>query len=312
MHSPERFRATRRIRHLTRRPEMSPGPQEEHHMGLHDEVTNRILAQIESGTPPWVKPWATPMPYNAATSRRYRGVNVLLLWDTPYERPAWITFQQARMLGGHVRQGERATQIVYVSDAPKKASEGDDPDAKAKRFWFLTRYSVFNVAQVEGLPRHLYAPPAPVDIDRDAFFSAIGADVRHGGPHAFYNRLHDFIQLPHPEHFETLPLYHATRLHETVHWTGHSSRLDRDFGKQFGDQAYAFEELVAEIGAAFLSADLGLTPELHHAAYIDHWVKILRDHRQAIFSAAARATRAREFLVELCDRAVAEECSARQ
>jgi antirestriction protein ArdC len=279
-------------------------------MGLHEEVTKRILTQLEAGTAPWVKPWAVPMPYNAATSRRYRGVNVLLLWDTPYERPAWLTFQQARTLDGHVRKGERAKQIVYVSDRPKPGGDEDDPEQKKQqRAWFLTRYFVFNVEQVDGLPRHLYAPPPPIDLNVDGFFDRIDADVRHGGPHAYYNRREDFIQMPHPEHFDSLLLYQGTRLHETVHWTGHASRLDREFGKQFGDQAYAFEELVAELGAAFLSADLCLAPELHHAEYVDEWVKILQGHRQAIFSAAARATGAAEYLKGLQMPGAVEACA---
>ena len=260
-------------------------------MSLYEEVTNRILAQLEQGIAPWVKPWAVPPPYNAATQHRYSGVNVLLLWDTPYKRPAWLTYRQARTLGGQVKRGERATPIVYASTI-KKHQEDEE-----KVIPFLRRYFVFNVDQVDGLPTNLYAPASlPAGQQVGTFFSAVPADVRHGGSRAYYHPVLDYIQVPDPEHFASPERYCATRLHETVHWSGHPSRLHRHFGERFGDQSYAFEELIAEIGSAYLSADLGLQAELHHAEYIGHWVTLLRDHRRAIFTAAAKATAAAEYL----------------
>jgi antirestriction protein ArdC len=269
-------------------------------MGLHEEVTKRIITQLEAGTAPWVKSWAVPLPYNAASNRRYNGVNVLLLWNTPYSRPAWLTYRQARELGGQVRRGEASTTIVYVAKkAHAVADEGERDERKPKVIPLLCRYFVFNVEQVDGLPKHLYAPPLTLEPNMEAFFSGVGADVRWG-PIPLYNPREDYIQLPHPEHFESLEQYYATRLHETVHWTGHTSRLDRQFGKRFGDHAYAFEELVAELGSAFLSADLGLKPELgHQARYIGDWIEILSNDRQAIFMAAARATYAAEYVKRL-------------
>lgn len=260
-------------------------------MTLYEEVTNRILAQLEAGVAPWVKPWAVPAPYNAATQHRYSGVNVLLLWDTPYKRPAWITYRQARILGGHVKKGERATTIVYASTI-KKHKEDEE-----KVIPFLRRHAVFNVEQVEELPSNLYAPSAALRPGTvDAFLAVIPADVRHGGTQAFYHPTLDFIQVPDAEHFVSHERYWSTLLHETVHWSGHPSRLKRDFGERFGDQAYAFEELIAEIGSAYLSADLGLSPELHHAEYVGRWITLLRDHRRAIFTAAAKASAAAEYL----------------
>jgi antirestriction protein ArdC len=270
---------------------MSPGFVEGNDMRLHAEITNRIIAELERGTVPWVKPWAVPLPYNVATQHRYSGVNVLLLWDAPYQRPAWLTFRQATLLGGRVKKGEHATPIVYVSTVTK--TEGDEE----KEISFLRRYYVFNVEQVEGLPQNLYAPATlstPSGIEE--FFAEISADVRHGGASAYYEPIEDYIQLPRPEYYLGLELYHATRLHETVHWTGHPTRLERQFGERFGDSAYAFEELVAELGAAFLSAELGLPTELHHAAYIGSWVQLLRDHNRAILSAASHASSAAEYL----------------
>ncbi len=260
-------------------------------MSLYEEVTNRILAQLEKGIAPWVKPWAVPAPYNAATQHRYSGVNVLLLWDTPYKRSAWVTYRQAWRLGGQVRKGERATTVVYASTIKKHEADEE------KIVPFLKRYYVFNVEQVEGLPTNLYAAAqSPAGEQVGTFFSAIPADVRHGGTAAYYHPAQDYVQVPHPEHFASPERYCATRLHETVHWSGHPSRLARHFGERFGDQAYAFEELIAEIGSAYLSADLGLKPELHHAEYVGHWVTLLHEHRRAIFTAAAKATAAAEYL----------------
>ncbi|HEY2969503.1 MAG TPA: ArdC-like ssDNA-binding domain-containing protein [Casimicrobiaceae bacterium] len=194
-------------------------------MQLHVEITNRILAELEQGTVPWVKPWAVPSPYDAATQHRYSGVNVLLLWDAPYQRPVWLTFRQATTLGGHVKKGEHATPIVYVSTITK--TEGDEE----KEMSFLRRYHLFNVEQVEGLPGNLYASaPAAAPSGIEEFCAGISADVRHGGAFACYQPLKDYIQLPHPEHFTALDRYYATRLHETMHWTGHPARLNRRFG----------------------------------------------------------------------------------
>lgn len=278
---------------------MSPGYWEGFNVSIHEHITNRILEQLEAGTAPWVKPWGVPLPYNATTQRRYSGINVLLLWDTTYQRPAWLTFQQARALAGHVRRGERATPIVYVS----KFTKTDGADEQV--ITFLKRYYVFNVDQVDGLPAQLNAvAPSVAAPQAGAFLAATNVCVRHGGARAYYHRAEDYVQIPHPEHFVSPAQYYATLLHEIVHWTGHPTRLNREFGGKFGDDAYAFEELVAEIGSAYLSTDMGLAPELHHAEYIGHWVKLLRDHRQAIVSAAARASEAAGYLLSHFDAAV--------
>jgi antirestriction protein ArdC len=270
-------------------------------VGLHDEITDRILSQLKQGTAPWVKPWAVPLPYNGVTQHRYSGINVLLLWDAPYRRPAWVTFRQAHALGGRVRKGEYATPIVYVSTIAK--TEGDEE----KKIPFLRRYHVFNVDQVDGLPSNLYASTVSPSVNGiEQFFVKVPAHVHHGGTRAFYQSMEDYIQLPDPEHFTGIDHYYATRLHETVHWTGHPARLNRQFGERFGDDAYAFEELVAELGSAFLSGEFGLSPELHHANYVASWITILSDHRKAIFTAAARASAASEYLKTLAQ--PKEEC----
>jgi antirestriction protein ArdC len=261
-------------------------------MSLHEDITARILKQLEQGTVPWVMPWSVPLPYNAKTGRRYGGINTLLLWDSPYERPAWLTFMQAQDLKARIRKGERATRIVFTATMIRTK------DDEERSIPFLKWYHVFNVAQVEGLSGERYAAPLVTESlgSPQSFLNGIRATVRHGGIAAYYDLGKDVIQLPHPEHFVTTERYLATSLHEHVHWTGHTSRLARDMRNRFGDQAYAFEELVAELGAAFLSADLGLPTELHHGEYIRSWVTLLSDHKQAIVSAAAKASAAADYL----------------
>jgi antirestriction protein ArdC len=261
-------------------------------MSLHQEITQRIIDELEGGAAPWVKPWQTLLPFNAATGKRYRGVNVLLLWGARYRSPGWLTFRQAAQLGGQVRKGERASHIVYAANSMR---EGDDGEAKS--FRFLKRYAVFNIDQVDGLPTELCASDIHQECRAAEFLKTSKAEVRHGGEEAFFLPAGDYIQLPYPERFDSIEHYYATSLHEHVHWTGHEARLAREFGKRFGDSAYAFEELVAELGAAFACAELGVTAKLRHSGYIASWVKLLGEHKQAIFSAAARATEACDFLL---------------
>lgn len=238
----------------------------------------------------------------------YSGINVLMLWgvamDSGYLSPFWMTFKQAKELGAHVKKGERGNQVVYAG-ALTKMEEQDDGSEEERKIPYLKQYTVFNVEQIEGLPEHYYAKPEPV-IDpaerithADVFFTATGADIRHGGNSAHYSVGSDHIQMPVFESFSSPETYYATLAHEMTHWTKHKSRLDRELGrKKWGDEGYAKEELVAELGAAFLCADLCLTPEprTDHAAYIQSWLKVLKDDKRAIFAAAAHAQRAADYL----------------
>lgn len=283
---------------------------------IYARVTSRIVADLEKGVRPWLKPWSAgnaegritrPLRHNGTP---YRGVNVLLLWgealEKGYARPLWMTYKQADELGAHVRKGEHGALVVYA-DRFTKTETNDKGEELERQIPFLKGYTVFNVAQIEGLPEHYTSKPAqlpePLRLIEaaESFFSATGATFRHGGNRAFYAPAGDFIQLPPPEAFRDAESYAATKAHELVHWTGHPSRLAREFGKRFGDTAYAREELVAELGAAFLCADLALTPEPRedHAAYLDHWLTILKEDQRAIFSAAAHAQRAADHLTGL-------------
>jgi antirestriction protein ArdC len=284
---------------------------------VYQNVTDKIVADLEKGELTWLKPWSAgnmdgrvlkPLRHNGVA---YSGINVLMLWAASMEQgycsPFWMTYRQAKELGAHVRKGERGQQVVYAGTL-SKTEEQDDGSEEERSFRFMKAYTVFNVDQVEGLPEHYYVKPEPVidpalrDENADRFFAATGADVRHGGNQAYYAGGSDHVQMPVFECFRSPEAYYATLAHELTHWTKHKSRLDRDFGrKRFGDEGYAREELVAELGAAFLCADLGLTPEpgTDHAAYIQSWLKVLKNDKRAIFSAAAYAQKAADYLHSL-------------
>ncbi|SMD07192.1 ArdC family protein [Primorskyibacter flagellatus] len=281
---------------------------------IYQDVTNKIIADLEQGELTWLKPWNSgnmegriikPLRHNGIA---YSGINVLMLWAASIEQgffsPHWMTFRQAKELGAHVRKGECGNLVVYANTITK-TEEQDNGETEERQIPFMKGYTVFNVEQIEGMPEHFYAKPEPITDDvqhneeAEAFFAATGAVVRHGGNRAYYSGGSDHVQIPVFEAFRSPESYYATLAHELTHWTKHETRLTRDFGrKKWGDEGYAKEELVAELGAAFLCADLGLTPEpgLDHAAYIQSWLKVLKDDKRAIFSAAAHAQRAADYL----------------
>jgi len=282
---------------------------------LYQEITDNIIAELEAGRVPWVQPWGTvaakaslAMPKNAATERQYSGINVLILWGAVIEHgfstQNWLTFRQALGLGAHVRKGEHGTTVVYadrfVPDEERRRAErdGDEPNAIP----FLKRFTVFNTDQCENLPPELTSAPAPspeglVLPHAEALIAGTGADFRIGGDRAFYNAVHDFIQVPRPEaYFEPIN-WHRTALHELGHWSGHPSRLGRDLSGNFGSVLYAKEELIAEITSAFVCASLGIVPTVRHADYIGSWLEALRDDNHAIVRAASAASKAADYLL---------------
>ena len=277
---------------------------------LYETVTASILAQLEAGAAPWVKPWSGmgngAMPCNATTGRAYSGVNIPLLWMAQeaggYASARWLTFKQALDAGGNVRKGEKGSMVVFVS-AIEKEEEGADGDAETRRIPFLKRYTVFNVAQCENLPAKVAqgAPIAPRTTDQrdalaDEFLADTGADIREGAGEAYYIPSRDFISMPAFAGFTSADHFYATAFHELAHWTGHKSRLDRDMRARFGDQAYAAEELVAELSAAFICAEFGFDGDLRHAGYIANWIKLLKSDKRTFFTAAARAQKAADYL----------------
>lgn len=270
---------------------------------IYQEVTDRIIAALEQGSVPWLRPWRDDKsgsalePYNAATGRPYNGINLLVLGTMPYADLGWITYKQAQELGGQVRKGEKGTGVIFWKfDRVKE--EGSD---KAKVVPFARMYTVFNVSQCDGIDTaKLKRPVAPVagSTDMNALATRAGATIRHGGNKAFYTTNGDFVQIPSIEAFKNQDHYQATLAHELTHWTGNEKRCAREFGKRFGDQAYAFEELVAEIGSAFLCARHGIALEsLQHPQYVANWLEVLKGDKRAIFTASSKAKQAAEFLM---------------
>ena len=282
---------------------------------LYADITNRIVEQLEQGARPWIKPWththaAGPISRpKRHDGKPYQGVNVLVLWmeaeKKGYTAPIWMTFRQAQELGGHVRKGEHGTQVVYANAITRTEHNDETGEDEEHRIPFLKAYYVFNVEQIDSLPGHYYAKterlgPLPKRIAHaEAFFANTGARVEHGGDSAAYLPGSDLIRMPHLEAFKDAESYYATLGHETVHWTRHESRLNRDFGrKRWGDEGYAMEELVAEVGSAFVCADLGLAlePRQDHAAYVASWLKVLKSDKRAIFAVSAAAQKAVAYL----------------
>ena len=282
---------------------------------LYDDITDKIIAELEEGRLPWVQPWGTAaaqaslaMPCNASTGRQYSGINVLILWGAliqqGYPTQHWLTFRQALSLGGNVRKGERGTTVVYADrftpeDEKRRAREtGED----ANSIPFLKRFTVFNAAQCEGLPEDIAieAPPPPpglIEPRVEALIAATGIDFRIGGNRAFYVPALDYVQVPPPQaYFEPIN-WHRTALHEMGHATGHSSRLARDFSGSFGTKKYAFEELIAEISSAFCCASLGIIPTVRHADYLGSWLEVMREDSRAIVRAASQASKAADWLL---------------
>ena len=292
---------------------------------IYQKITGQIVSELEKGVRPWLQPWnvehaagriTRPLRGNGIP---YKGINVLVLWSAAIEKgyaaPIWMTFKQATELKASVRKGERGSLVVYADKIIRTETDSKTGEDSERAIPFLKGYTVFNVEQIDSLPEHYYAKPAPRrdTIERveraETFLSNTGASVRHGGNKAYYNISQDLVQMPPFESFRDAESYYATRTHEQIHWTRHPSRLDRDFGrKRFGDEGYAMEELVAELGSAFLSSDLELTPEVRedHVSYIASWIKVLKDDKRAIFTAASHAQRAADYLHGLQIPAVAQ------
>ena len=284
----------------------------------YSRITDKIIAELEQGVRPWTKPWTTgytpggvtrPLRHNG---QRYSGINVLILWSEAIARgfvsSRWMTFRQAIELGGAVRKGETGTTVVFASSLLR--TETTETGTEIERdIPFLKAYTAFNTDQIAGLDRRYDDSAAIQDPmsrigNAGRFFTNTGALIRHGGTAAYYAAARDYIQLPCFDAFRDDAAYVAVLSHEMTHWTAAPKRLDRDlsrYGKDRTDRAR--EELIAELGSCFLCADLGIVPELEprpdHASYIDGWLKLLGNDKRAIFSAAAHAQRAIDYLHHL-------------
>ena len=282
---------------------------------LYDEITGKIITELEAGRFPWVQPWGSAaakaplgLPRNASTGRAYSGINILILWGAVVQHgfpgQGWLTFRQALSLGGHVRKGERGITIVYADhfvpeDEKLRAHEAGE---EAQAIPFLKRFTVFNTAQCEDLPQDIATevpppPPGLIEPRVDALIKATGIDFRIGGDRAFYVPADDYVVVPPPQAYYEPIDWHRTALHELGHATGHAARLNRTFGRRFGSKAYAFEELVAEMNAAFCCAALGIVPTVRHADYLASWLEVLREDNRAIVRAASQASKAADWLL---------------
>ena len=279
---------------------------------VYATVTAQIINAIEQGVGTWRMPWHTSgryafSPINVTSKKPYRGINTVCLWAAAqakgYESGEWATYQQWLERGAQVRKGERATTVVFWKFANNAAEseDGDESPKSASRLLFTRGYSVFNAAQVDGYtPKAEAEMPMPERIERaEAFFRNIGATLHHGGNRAYYAPDSDYIQMPPFGAFVENVAYYSTLAHEHTHWTAKDNRCDRQLGKRFGDNAYAAEELIAELGAAFTCAHLGLStePREDHAQYINSWLKVLKADSKAIFTAASKAQQATDWLI---------------
>jgi antirestriction protein ArdC len=290
---------------------MTEANQAYHKRDLYSEVTARIVAELEAGAAPWVKPWsATPgqnVPCNAVSNRPYSGCNVILLWlarGRGWPTPRFLTFKQAAEAGGSVRKGEHGTRVYFVKQLTvHDRSQPTNSEDATKLVPMLREYTVFNVSQCDGLPERITNPaptkvrnPGQRDPLADQFLACSGADIREGAGEAYYAPGADFISLPSFAAFKGADHFYNVAFHELTHWTGHKARCARDFGTRFGNQAYAAEELVAELGAAFLSAEFSFDGDVRHAGYITNWIALLKSDKRAFFTAASKAQAAADYL----------------
>lgn len=273
---------------------------------VFDKIAAGIIAKMEAGVRPWAKPWTSrpgslTVPHNIK-GRAYRGANVFWLWlaqeANGYEHPVWLTYKQAADMGGNVRKGEKGTPVFFWSRSTVK----DKATGEEKATFFAKSYTVFNVAQCEGIELPAAPEPAPEGermAAAEALIAATGARIQHGGDRAFYVPSRDYIQLPAFADFVNPDAYYSTAFHEIGHWTGHESRLNREYGKRFGDDAYAFEELVAELTAAFVCGSQGFASieRDDHAAYLANWIRVLKADSKAFVTAASAAQKAADLIL---------------
>ncbi len=282
---------------------------------VYSRITSQIVASLEKGVRPWVKPWNAEHPAGRITrplrhnGKPYSGINILSLWMGAelqgFSAPIWMTFRQALELDANVRKGEKGSLVVYANSITRTEHDEKTGEDVEQEISYMKGYTVFNVEQINGLPEIYYAEAAPTRapvarIDHaEKLFAACKATVKHGGTRAYYAQELDYVQMPPFECFRDAESYYSTLAHEMTHWTKHPARLARDFGRKgWGDEGYAQEELVAELGASFLCADLELAiePREDNTSYIAYWLEILRNDTRFIFKAASQAQRAADFL----------------
>ncbi len=284
---------------------------------IYSSITDKIIADLERGELTWRKPWSDanlggnvmlPLRSNDVP---YSGINTIMLWSAAVEKgftsPYWMTFKQAQTMKANVKKGEKGSIVVYADKIQKEETK-EDGTSEVQMVPFMKQYVVFNASQIEGLPDAFYKlPERTIDNPEqrlgqiDNFFAMTKANLKLGSKAAYYITS-DHIEMPPFECFNDAYSYYSVLAHETTHWTRHPSRLNRDFNrKKWGDEGYAKEELVAELGSCFLAANLGLSPipREDHSAYIQNWLQVLKNDKKFIIFAASYAQKAVEYLTSL-------------
>ncbi|EMI3953155.1 ArdC family protein [Citrobacter farmeri] len=273
---------------------------------IYQTVTDNIITALEAGVKPWTCPWQrvagmSGLPSNYSTDTAYSGMNIMLLWCSASEQgfsdSRWMTWKQAQAEGGQVRRGEHGTTAIFYSTLEKENDAGE-----IDRIPMLKTFVVFNVQQIDGLSltTETVSPEATFDPlpQAENLFRNSGANIIEKGQNAFFRPSTDEVWLPERHLFSDAANFYATGLHELVHWSGGKTRLNREMKGRFGSEDYAFEELIAELGSAFLMADLGIVGEVQHESYIASWLKALKNDKRYIFKAASAASKAHRYLME--------------
>ena len=278
-------------------------------MNVYEIINSRIMELLEQGTIPWKKPWNAPgnYPKNLISKKPYKGVNVLMLACSPYTSPWWLTFKQVQEKGGHVIKGNKATPVIFWKWLDKQDAE--EGETTAGKIPLLKYYNVFNLDQTEGITApEPEAPPKqfePVTRAEEVIANMpLKPDIRHGGDRACYSPSLDYIRMPNQDTFDSIEEYYNTCFHELSHATGHANRLGRKSLQEptyFGSHEYSKEELVAEMGAAFLCGICGIAQQTiaNSAAYIASWLKALKDDKTLLIQAAAAAQKSTDYILAI-------------
>ena len=278
---------------------------------IYQQVTDKIIAELESGTiPSWVKNWSgdAGSDCNVITKKTYSGINTIILGMSGFKSPYWATYKQWVSIGAQVSKGSKGTQIIFYSPVEKGSKITEAGEVKNYSY-VLKSYTVFNADQVSGFEAP--ALPVPKVFNNIACIEALtvksGVKLQFGGDKAYYSPSDDYVAMPHKTQFNNEASYYATLLHELSHWSGHKSRLDRDLSGRFGNEAYAAEELIAELSAAFLCARFNIAGELRHSSYIASWLRVQKNDNKAVFKAAALAQKSADYLAGFAGEMVTEE-----
>jgi antirestriction protein ArdC len=278
---------------------------------IYQQVTDKIIAELESGKlPSWVKNWSgeAGSDCNVITKKTYSGINTIILGMSGFKSPYWGTYKQWVSIGAQVSKGSKGTHIIFYSPVENGSKITETGEVKNYSY-ILKSYTVFNADQVSGFEAP--ALPVPKVFNNIACIEALtvksGVKVQFGGDRAYYSPSDDYVAMPHKTQFNSEASYYATLLHELSHWSGHKSRLDRDLSGRFGNEAYAAEELIAELSAAFLCARFSIAGELRHSSYIASWLRVLKNDNKAVFKAAALAQKSADYLAGFAGEVITEE-----